>query len=377
MTLKNIIFNNLRNIPGWTSKRRIVVFESDDWGAIRMSSKENKIKLEEKGFDFTNQDFNRFDALESNEDLSCLYQVLQAHTDMYGNHPIITAVSIVGNPDFDKIKKSGFKEYYWEPMSETCKRYPEHDKVCDLYKYGIANRIFYPVFHGREHLNAQRWLRFLQQGNKSVLCAFDYGITGISRDLFGKALPAFQAAFDLDDVKDLQFMEKLIEEGTDEFENLWGYRAKYFVPTNGPFNNSLEKKLNEVGIEYILGERVQREPQGGGKYKKKFHWIGKKNKFGQINLTRNGFFEPSIASQGFNIEPVRRCIQYIEDAFRWNKPAIISTHRLNYIGFIEPENREKNLELLDCLLMTILKKWPDVEFMNSVELGNIIRSDKK
>ena len=64
-------------------------------------------------------------------------------------------------------------------------------------------------------------------------------------------------------------------------------------------------------------------------------------------------------------------------AYYWNKPAIISTHRLNYVGYINPSNRDKNLKLLDHLLSSILKKWPDVEFMTSVELGDTILNDLK
>lgn len=368
---------NLRNIPGWRTNKRIIVFESDDWGSIRMRSAKDKLELEKLGFDFTNQDFNTFDALESNDDLSQLFEVLSLYKDEYGNHPVITAASIVGNPDFAKIKESGFQRYYWESMSETCKRYPNHDRVCDLYKYGIRKHLFYPIFHGREHLNAQRWLRLLRGGNQSLLYAFEHELTGISKDINGQSLNSMQAAFDLDSIDDLPFMREVIKEGTDEFEKLWGYRARYFVPTNGPFNNALELDLKQSGIDYILGERVQKEPQGYGKYKKHYHWIGKKNKFNQVYLTRNGFFEPSITSQGFHIDPIGKCIKYIEDAFRWNKPAIISAHRLNFIGYIDKSNREKNLELFDKLLKTILQKWPDVVFMNSVELGYVIRNDRQ
>ena len=40
MTLKQTITHNLLNIPGWRTKRHIVVIESDDWGSIRMPSKD-------------------------------------------------------------------------------------------------------------------------------------------------------------------------------------------------------------------------------------------------------------------------------------------------------------------------------------------------
>ena len=40
MNIKRQITHNLLNIPGWYTKRKLVVIESDDWGAIRMPSKE-------------------------------------------------------------------------------------------------------------------------------------------------------------------------------------------------------------------------------------------------------------------------------------------------------------------------------------------------
>ena len=55
-----------------------------------------------------------------------------------------------------------------------------------------------------------------------------------------------------------------------------------------------------------------------------------------------------------------------------NRPAIISSHRVNYVGFLDERNRDKNLKLLKTLLDKILNKWPDVEFLSSDEMGLII-----
>ena len=38
--LKHRLSNIIYNIPGWRTKRHIVVIESDDWGAIRMPSRQ-------------------------------------------------------------------------------------------------------------------------------------------------------------------------------------------------------------------------------------------------------------------------------------------------------------------------------------------------
>lgn len=55
----------------------------------------------------------------------------------------------------------------------------------------------------------------------------------------------------------------------------------------------------------------------------------------------------------------------IECAFKDKHIAIISSHRINFVGGIDVNNRIKNLELLDEFLSTLLMKFPDVEFMSS------------
>ena len=69
---------------------------------------------------------------------------------------------------------------------------------------------------------------------------------------------------------------------------------------------------------------------------------------------------------------IEECLDRIKIAFKWNKPAIIGSHRLNFIGFINPRNRDKNLVLFKTLLNKIIQKWPDVEFMTSDQLGDLI-----
>lgn len=93
---------------------------------------------------------------------------------------------------------------------------------------------------------------------------------------------------------------------------------------------------------------------------------------GLCYLTRNVFFEPSYNE---NNNCVDDTMKEIEIAFRWRKPAIISSHRVNYVGRIDENNRANGLNQLNLLLKAILKKWPDVEFMSTNELGVLITKD--
>lgn len=376
---KSVLNSNLSNIPGWRTKRRIVVIESDDWGSIRMSSPENYNALLRAGIPVDKNHYNRFDALESNEDLILLMDSLKKFTDSTGRTPVFTGVNIVANPDFQKIRENNFSKYEYELVTETFKKYPNHNKVPELWQKAINERLMVPTFHGREHLNVQRWMRALQSGNKATLLGFEHGVTGLPVvGIDGENVPAFQEAFDLDVFSDVADQKGILESGIEAFTQLYGFNPGYFVPANGFFSNALEKTLFSKGIKYINTAKKQQEPLGDHKYKMNLRYIGKQNEKGQIYITRNCFFEP--ASSGFassaSFDWVGRCLNEIETAFRWRKPAVISSHRVNYIGFLVEENRTKSLILLELLIKSILKKWPDVEFMTTVELGNLIASTK-
>jgi len=136
----------------------------------------------------------------------------------------------------------------------------------------------------------------------------------------------------------------------------------------------MEDELRNNGIEYIQGSTIQLIPlkvDGTKDFVSKWHYFGELNRHNQIFLMRNCDFEPSW---DHNVDWVDTCLSEIATAFRWKKPATISTHRLNYIGYIDEKNRDNNLKLLSLLLGEILKRWPDAEFKTSVELGEYIRT---
>ena len=352
---------NLLNIPGWRTGRRIVIFESDDWGSIRMPSRDVYNNLISKGFKIDGSDYNRLDSLESNDDLLMLYEVLRSHRDKNGNAAIITVNLIVANPDFKKIRESEFTQFFYEPVIETLKRYPNHDNVVKLWKEGAKERLFYPQFHGREHVNVVRWMEALQQRTPEIMVTFDYETT-----FSGNGDYNFMEVLDFNSHDDISLMKESISDGLNLFEQIFGYRSKSFIPPCYTWDSSIEETLYECGVRYIQGLVVQLQPTGSfGKYKKRYHFLGGKNKLGQYYLVRNAFFEPSLSK---STDPVGECLNRIEIAFRWHKPAVISTHRINFIGSLDVRNRERNLRFLDELLRRMYKLSLDIEFTISQSL---------
>lgn len=371
-SFKTKVSRNLSNLPGWRTNRKILAIESDDWGSIRMPSIAAFKAAKDSGIDIEGSDakrYNLYDTLANKDDLSAMFQVLSAFQDKSGRPAVFTALSVMANPDFKKIRESNFKEYYYEPFIKTLENYYGDDTPIELWKKGIADQVFIPQFHAREHLNIGEWMRALQSGNKDAIAAFNLGFWGFKNE----SPISYQAAFDLFDPKDLTFQESVIKDGLVLFENIFGYKASYFVPPNGPFNNTLEKVAAEGGIKYMYASKMQLEPLSNGKTRKVIHWMGQRNQYNQTYLTRNCFFEPSQEGKDW----VNECLDNISIAFRWQKPAVISSHRVNYIGALYPENREKGLKQLSKLLNSILQKWPDVEFCTSAELGDMIVASRK
>jgi len=183
------------------------------------------------------------------------------------------------------------------------------------------------------------------------------------------------AAWEWDDEKDRDFSLRAIEEGLKMFEETFGYRSLTAIAPNYTWNKEMEQVMFRNGVKGLQGGAVQRAPKTDGSGNEIIrHHTGQKNKLGQIYMVRNCRFEPS---ENPDKDWVTSCLKEINTAFRWRKPAIIESHRVNFIGYINPKNRDRNLKLFKQLLEKIVKTWPDVEFMSSDQLCEVIRGSER
>lgn len=360
-----------RNYGGWTTQRNIVVIESDDWGSIRMSSPEVYNKLLKRGYRVDEIAYERYDSLASDSDLEALFNVLKEVKGSAGRHPVMTANTIVANPDFDKIRQSGFADYFYEPFTETLKRYPGHGRSIDLWKKGMSERLFYPQFHGREHVNVPRFMEGLRRGDSDLTLFFDHKLAGSVPKKGERGGNMYTEAFDIRDQQHKRQLREAIVSGLDLFEDIFGYRSQSIIPPNYFWHPEFNEVISARGIRFFQGQRQMKEIDRDGNLSLVFNKMGSQNGCGQTYMFRNVFFEPSLFRLGIN-DPVGKTMYDISAAFRMHKPAIICSHRLNYIGSIDSRNRDTNLKLLHELLSGMLKKWPDIEFMTTVELGELI-----
>lgn len=366
----NTIRKELSNIPGWCTSRHIVVIESDDWGSIRTRSREDYDAMLKAGLQLDTI-FTKYDCLESNHDMERLFEVLSKHKDSTGRPCVLTPMCVMANPDFEKIEGTGFKEFVYEPMPETHLRYNGHDRVVALWKEGVEKRLFVPALHAREHLNYTRWMENVRN-NEGMRIAFRHQSIGAAR-YKGVAMTEYLGAFKPTTPNDLPLLQKVVLDAGRLFEDICGYKPTHFIAPNAEPMKGLDPSFAQIGVKYITNAKIRHHDLGDGRSKKEFVWVGKYYKdLDIINITRNGAFEQVDAGHDW----VNECMADIESAFRWHKPCVISSHRVNYIGGIDERNAAKGLKLLDQLLTEVEQKWPDVEYMTSTELGDIIRKEK-
>lgn len=362
----------LANLIGWTTRRKILVIESDDWGSIRIPSKQVRDAFIRDGIRLDNNIFSNFDSLESSTDVEVLQQTLEnGPEDKYGYKPKFTMLSLTHNPDFEKIQATGRKEYFNETVDVTFNRYG-YNTLCTLrqvFDWGLITA----GLHGREHLNIRMWMKALNDDRFSgTKRAFEKGFYGIHPSIIGEDRKDFQAAFELSDETEIKEQKQILAEACASFHDLYGFSPRFFVPPNGPYSDALDTTIVKSGIEFISAAKRRLEPLGEDRNRRRVHYLGQKKPSGLTVLTRNVIFEPCRGGD----EEINRALSSIEISFRMRKPAVISSHRVNYVGGLEEKNRIKSNRRLYLLLAKVAQKWPDVEFMTSVELGNVIKQTK-
>jgi hypothetical protein len=361
------------NYRGWTTKRKLVLIESDDWGSIRMPNKKTYDKLYEEGLPIHKSRYSKYDALESKNDLERLYETLNSVKDFNDNGAVLTANYLVANPDFDKIRKDNFNNYYYENVLKTYERFNNVTEIKDLIFNGINDNIFYPQFHGREHIHPLRWLYAVNNCPNERLCFENNAIPGVPINCSPETSKKFLASFDYYDESEKSFNEKTLVDGLKMFEKIFGYKSKSFIAPQSVRGNHLNKLLFEGGVLYHQNGQQLLPSLENQENKIVNHFWGHVDNAKMLSWRRNVTFEPS---KNPNFDSVTEAMKEIKNAFFWGKPAVINSHRVNFIGSLSEANQLDSLSKLKELLLKVIKTWPDVEFVNSEQLGNYMSLTK-
>lgn len=357
-------------LKGFHTDRHIIVIESDDWGSIRMPSKEILNKLINLGDKTNNDAFLNNDCLESDADLISLFDMLLSIKDSNGNFPVITANFAVANPNFEKMKKNN-NNYFWEPFYETYDKYYPNNKVLEKIREGIKKNIFCPQLHCREHLNVNRWMRDIYNKKSDTMIAYENNMIGINASFTKNNIFGYMDSFN-EDCSSIFDLEKIFIDSYNIFYDTFGYKSKSFVASCFVWSDEFEKVLFKNGIKGIQTSCWQNVPKSNKKFKlgRRLHYTGEKNKYNQYYTVRNCSYEPAYSHNPE--QAANNCLIEIKKSFANRKPAIINSHRFNYISSINKDNAYNNIKYLGWLLAKVIDEYNDVEFFTTPQLLDLI-----
>ena len=368
--LKSRFLSTLTNLCGWKTRRRLLVIQSDDWGAIRMPSRKSWERLRASGIRVDRSRYDCLDCLECREDFHALMNVVDDHRDGNGRPAIFTFNTVMGNPDFEAIERGGFEEFHHQHVFASYRHYLGEDLEGD---WGRAIRagLIRPQFHAREHLNTPLWMRDLKAGHEDTHRAFEQRFYGLKTRTGSRHQRHYLAAYWPDSVDHQHAIAGIVEDGLAQFEKTFGFRSKTFAGCNYVWPRALEKDLVQHGVNLLQAQRghIEPDPERGGAATIRRHYTGQKNQHGQRYSVRNVLFEPYL---DWATDWADRAMSEVEQAFRLNRPAIICSHRINYVSGMDRRHRDRSLEQLSQLLTRLRRRWPEVEFVSTDELSDVM-----
>lgn len=373
--MRKLIVNNVKNFRGWSSSSRIVCFAVDDYGNIRLSNETARLNLLNSGVKLIGR-FDRYDALDTKEDYRQLFDVLLDVKDYMNNTAVFTTYAVPCNVNFEATKENGL--FIPECLDETYLRLennePDHySGTFDLLHEGIRKNFIRPQFHGREHINVNLFNTLLSEEESALMSSLsNQSLAGLPEHMRHLNVK-YSESFAFWEEKEINLHRQIIEDGLNKFEKVYGLRPKTFTPPAMKLHPSLFGFLEDKGIIAIDKGRFENRHLGHGKYMIERNSTGIQKGQNHVTIVRNCMFEPNSS----NIDWVNFTLNQIKAAFFWRKPAIISSHRVNFCGHIDPANREKGLAALESLLKKIVSTWPDVKFMAIDDLATEILNSKK
>jgi hypothetical protein len=366
--MKQILFNHLKNFSGKKLNRKLLAFAVDDYGNVRVHSKQAQERLEKSGIRINNR-FDAYDAIDTTEDFQILFEALQAVKDIKGNTAIFTPYALTCNTDFQATIEQN--KFVPEDLPVTYKKLAAFDNAYegayDTLLEGIKSNLIRPQFHGREHLNVQLIDALLERNDPILMANLENQSMAGLIGLADWPTIGYNEAFSFWNTSVLERHQIIIKDGLERFKKIYRIPSLTFTPPAQQLHPSLYGFVGDNGVIGVHRSRSELVHLGEGKFKKMLNRLGEDDLGGTIKIVRNCVFEPNDSE----IDWVSFTMKQIEAAFFWGKPAIISSHRVNFCGHIDPKNRQRGVSCLKDLLKKIVQKWPDVEFVGVDEIAQL------
>ena len=308
----------MKSAVDW-SKRKAIVFESDDWGGLTRTSAPN-VEACRKAEPLWAETGGKYDTwrkgtLETVMHMDRLFDVLRSFRGGDDRCAVMCPMVLVGNPDFDAIEASGFAQYVDIGLDEGFPPPWQGEGTVEKAREGMRLGIWYPSYHGRgHHYSGQRWVDILREGEDETLRGFfDLRMFGISNCDVGLEF----------DGMDEKAQHEWVRVGFERFERCFGQRPACAI--NGDATDVTERVWRRMGIKARLACRTRQmgevDPETGMMY-----------------FVRNVLLEPQGVPDAETTRGYSGAYAKTLEVWKAGEPALVSIHRKNFASLDEAED---------------------------------------
>jgi hypothetical protein len=342
---------------------KAVVLESDDWGLCAWSADEQACRVLADLPVFRGPHAFRYagSTLESAADVRRIAETLLEFRGADGFPPVLQANTVMASPDYVRLRPPAF-ECEGLPLVD----YPQSPSRWTrpgLWGEVVAARelgVWWPELHGLHHLPETAWLHALRQGADDARRAFDQQ---------SPVCDAVARSSEYDPTEPVELRRRNLEGAVRRFRSLFGRDATSFCPPDYRWDDAVEAEAVKLGVSIFQG----RAERTAGALPRVRHFLGR-FRFPHFEGPRfypppRIAFEPGAdpeESSRLGVDAVHRGVRA---AWAREQPAIVSTHRANYVQ-IDPARGAAGLERLRELLTRLSEEG--ATFLTDAEVHSLV-----
>ncbi len=381
--MSNLVVTKPSRTVDW-SNRKAIVIESDDWGACLALPNMNEYEDLRELFPacYNQSILNELTTtLESPSDMEKLFSVLEGFTGGDGRYAVFQANYVMSNPD-PRYGISGLESCRLVPLPDLPTVWRRGDIIRKA-REGISRGLWHPEFHGKTHVNHRAYLRDLRESDLAALISAK-----------GRSWYVWMILYSSGNKSDGQYYDHFsewssglppeqqkedIESGIAIFESVFGRKPRSAIAPSYIWQFRTERFLNNCEVRIIQGKNRQYRVN----HLKKISDLVDKKIVNRLWLTEMGDYNPILGlrylSRNVDFEPssdpmsVTKAYEQILEAWKRDQPAIISTHRSNYVG-LDVKTIDNNLKQLRHLLQRIQSDHPQAVYLTDWEVAQLYES---
>lgn len=322
---------------------KAVVIESDDWGLCAWSADTHALRVLADTPAFRHPAGRRYggSTLESAEDLAAMRAILEGAAGAGALTPVLQANTVMAAPAFDRLHPPMFDAETLPladfPHPPPRWRRPGLDRAL---RAAIEAGTWWPELHGLHHLPEAAWLHALRRGEPDARRAFEQQCIVCS---------AVEHGGEYGEDEPLELRRRNLALAVEKFRALFGRAPGSFCPPDYHWEATLDRDAEALGlttfqgVAEVAGARLPR-------FRRLFHRFRWPHFEGRrFAMPPRIAFEPLSADGPSEALGIERTWRAVQDAWRRGQPAVVSTHRMNYVH-LTPGWAEAGREALAALL---------------------------